>query len=96
MSSNNVFQVPDQVFIKVVSKATNIKQALSELGLIPKGETIKRFEISTWKDKPLSLHLDHINGCRTDNRLNNLRLLCPNCHSQTDTYCGRNKGKTNP
>lgn len=44
-----------------------------------------------WMGKPLSLHLDHINGHRTDHRVENLRLLCPNCHSQTATYCGRNK-----
>lgn len=48
--------------------------------------------ISEWLDQPLALHLDHVNGKRTDNRLENLRLLCPNCHSQTDTYCGRNIG----
>lgn len=43
-----------------------------------------------WCGKPLTLHLDHINGVHHDNRLDNLRVLCPNCHSQTDTYCGRN------
>lgn len=43
-----------------------------------------------WQDKPLSLHIDHINGINNDNRLDNLRFLCPNCHSQTVTYCGRN------
>lgn len=41
--------------------------------------------------KPLSLHLDHINGINDDHSIENLRFLCPNCHSQTDTYCGRNK-----
>lgn len=47
-----------------------------------------------WNSKVLVLHLDHINGHNRDNRLENLRLLCPNCHSQTDTYCGKNqKGK---
>jgi 5-methylcytosine-specific restriction endonuclease McrA len=47
--------------------------------------------ISEWNGKELSLHLDHINGINNDNRLDNLRFLCPNCHSQTDTYCGKNK-----
>lgn len=42
---------------------------------------------SEWNGKKLSLHLDHKNGINTDNRLDNLRFLCPNCHSQTETYC---------
>lgn len=42
-----------------------------------------------WNDKPITLQLDHINGKNSDNRLENLRLLCPNCHSQTPTYSGR-------
>jgi len=45
--------------------------------------------ISEWKGKSLSLHLDHTNGINNDNRIDNLRFLCPNCHSQTDTYCGK-------
>lgn len=43
-----------------------------------------------WAGKSIVLQLDHINGVRNDNRIENLRWLCPNCHSQTDTYCGRN------
>lgn len=46
-----------------------------------------------WNNKPLSLQLDHVNGDNTDNRLENLRLLCPNCHSQTETYAGSKKKK---
>jgi 5-methylcytosine-specific restriction endonuclease McrA len=44
-----------------------------------------------WQGKTLSLELDHINGINNDNRLENLRFLCPNCHSQTTTYGARNK-----
>lgn len=46
-------------------------------------------ELSEWLGKPISLQLDHINGINNDNRIENLRLLCPNCHSQTDTYAGK-------
>lgn len=49
--------------------------------------------ISKWNGKTLSLELDHINGINNDNRLENLRFLCPNCHSQTCTYGSRNQQK---
>ena len=47
----------------------------------------------TWRGKTLVLQLDHINGINNDNRIENLRFLCPNCHSQTDTFCGKHKGR---
>lgn len=43
----------------------------------------------TWNNMPLVLQLDHINGVNDDNRIKNLRLLCPNCHTQTETFCGK-------
>lgn len=46
-----------------------------------------------WNNKKLSLHLEHINGVNNDNRLLNLTFLCPNCHSQTETYGGKGKKK---
>ena len=49
----------------------------------------------TWNGKELTLQLEHKNGIHNDHRLSNLEFLCPNCHSQTDTYSGRNIGKYN-
>jgi HNH endonuclease len=46
-----------------------------------------------WNGRPLVLVLDHSNGDRSDNRRENLRLLCPNCNSQQGTFAGKNKGR---
>ena len=47
--------------------------------------------LTHWMDQPIRLELDHINGINTDNRLENLRILCPNCHALTSNYRGKNK-----
>jgi hypothetical protein len=47
--------------------------------------------ITDYNKKPIVMQLDHENGDSSDHRKENLRLLCPNCHSQTETWCGKNK-----
>lgn len=49
--------------------------------------------ITEWLGKPISLQLHHLNGIHNDNRLSNLQILCPNCHSQTDNFGTKGKGR---
>jgi Zn finger protein HypA/HybF involved in hydrogenase expression len=58
-----------------------------------RGYKCEECEISDWRNKKISLELDHINGNFNDNSLKNVRLLCPNCHSQTPTFKSKNTGK---
>ncbi|TDC71973.1 HNH endonuclease [Micromonospora sp. KC606] len=68
---------------------TRLKWALADIG-VP--ERCEGCDVgSTWRGRPLTLHVDHVSGDFLDNRPPNLRLLRPNCHSQTSTYAGRNK-----
>jgi 5-methylcytosine-specific restriction endonuclease McrA len=70
---------------------THVKLRLFGAGL--KKPRCEQCGLTEWCAKPLALELHHINGDGVDNRLENLQLLCPNCHSQTDTWGGRNRGR---
>lgn len=50
----------------------------------------------SWRGRRMSMILDHVNGVATDNRLENLRIVCPNCNATLDTHCGRNKPRGRP
>lgn len=63
----------------------NLKQRICE----------KCGQTEIWNDEKISLILDHINGVNNDNRIENLRILCPNCNATLETHCGKNKSKRN-
>jgi len=65
-----------------------LKNRLLKEGVIK--NTCSKCGISEWNNLPLNMELDHIDGNRTNHKLENLRMLCPNCHSQTDTYRAKN------
>jgi hypothetical protein len=76
---------------KVLTGASNVgvrtrKKVLSKI----KGYCCSICNLKEWMNKPITLQLDHIDGNSDNNDIDNLRLLCPNCHSQTETFCARN------
>ena len=83
------------VFLSGEYNASNhaIKERLKDLGI---KQCCSECGIDAWNGKKIPLELDHVNGDSKDNSIENLRLLCPNCHSLTDTWRGKNinTGKT--
>lgn len=67
--------------------------------LLSEGYKEKKCEccgLTEWQGKEIPLELHHMNGDNTDNRIENLEILCPNCHALTDNYRGRNKSASFP
>lgn len=72
-----------------IASVTYVRKLVKQNKLIP--YECECCKITSWNGKSITLQLDHKNGKRTDNRLTNLRYLCPNCHSQTETFCSKNR-----
>lgn len=89
-SNNNARKQTSEYLIK----GSNISSFKLKNKLLKEGYKEKRCEKcknTEWYGKPIPLELHHINGDNTDNRLENLQILCPNCHAFTDTYGGKNQ-----
>lgn len=84
ISNENLFVVNSKTSRGTIKKRI-IKDKLIEYKCIKCGQD------EIWKNEKLTLILDHINGINNDNRLENLRFVCPNCNSQLSTHCRKNK-----
>jgi len=71
-----------------LKRRPNIKKVLTEV----RGYKCECCGISKWNKQEIVLQVDHKNGDPYDDRPKNLRLICPNCHSQTETFAGANRG----
>jgi hypothetical protein len=80
--------------IGTLRKTSHLRRRLIKEGL--KEARCEMCGLDSWNGGPIPLELDHINGVRDDNRLSNLRVVCPNCHALTATYRGRNVGAAQP
>jgi predicted RNA-binding Zn-ribbon protein involved in translation (DUF1610 family) len=73
------------------SKPAQLRRALVEIGRPYRCASCGAGD--RWNGQPLTLHVDHVNGDYCDNAEQNLRFMCPNCHSQTASFAGRSRGK---
>lgn len=80
----------EEIFTVGYVNPQTLKRRIEDQDLLPHAQCAQCGQPRLWNGQRLVLELDHINGDTRDNRLTNLRFLCPNCHSQTPTFRGRN------
>ncbi len=95
--NNHLNKKPIDAYLNLGTKisSNNLKNKLYRAGLKNRiCEICGQGEI--WRGKKMSLILDHVNGDPHDNRLINLRIVCPNCNATLETHCGKNKKERSP
>ena len=82
---------PNELIFVQNSKFDNdiVKKRILQNNLLP--YECAKCQLTEWQGSSIVLELEHSNGVRNDHRIENLKFLCPNCHSQTETFRGRNK-----
>jgi len=85
----NSISLEDILSNRIYLKSASLKKKLLKAEMLEYKCGNESCGISDWKGKPITLELEHIDGNKYNNRLENLKLLCPNCHSQTKTWRGR-------
>lgn len=89
----NFVKIPlDKILIKnsTYLSTSNLKIRLLKENLLENKCNICG-QLPIWNNSPLILQIDHIDGDRTNNKIENLRIVCPNCHTQTKTFCAKNR-----
>ncbi len=93
---NPIPTVPAKPLSEILQKGTDFQSFKLKKRLFAEGLKEKKCENcgnTEWLGQPIPLELDHVNGDKRDNSIENLRILCPNCHAMTETYRGKKLAK---
>lgn len=91
-SGNKTYPIEDYLTNQRTTSTNRLKLRLIKEGILQ--HKCYHCGITEWNGQPTPIQLEHIDGDSRNNSLENLTILCPNCHAQTETYCGKNKSFT--
>lgn len=89
---DELFRKIENGTVKFAKNGTHKNKAFKKYLIHKHGHKCMVCKRVKWMGKKIPLQLDHKDGDSENDSLDNIRIICPNCHAQTDTYCGKNKG----